>query len=132
MILLRERIERDLGTTLERHFKLPVILIDPDGNVYDKSANDPEQDLVGQILYDTLVDNPETGGEIIVHKPVVTLRRTSLTRVPQALEKWAVKIPIRPFYDDPKVTYMLERPSEEGGAIGFIRLYLTLAEEAPS
>jgi hypothetical protein len=130
VILLREKIESDLAVTLEGHFKLPVVLIDPDGVKYDKSANDPELDLVGQILYDTRVEDPETGGEIIVHKPVVTLRRTSLTRVPQPLEKWVVQIPIRPFYDDPKVSFVLERPSEEGGAIGFIRLYLTRAEQA--
>lgn len=130
MINLREQIEADLLETLEGEFGLPVVLIDPDGVTYDKSANDPENDLVGQVLYDTMIENPETGQDIIVHKPVVTLRRSSLGRVPVSGEKWVVKIPIVPQYDAEKVTFSLERPAEEGGAIGFIRLYLMEIEQS--
>ena len=49
---LRELAESDLGTTLEGDFALPVELIDPDG---------VKQSLVGQVLYDTVEFNPETG-----------------------------------------------------------------------
>ena len=129
---LREQIESDLGTTLEGDFGLPVELIAPDGTIYDSSFNDPEFPLMGQILYDTLVVDPDTGAEMIVHKPVVTLRRSSLEVVPQDGEDWAVRIPIVPDRTATKETFKLERPLEEGGAIGFIRLYLTRAEQTPA
>lgn len=127
---LRERVERGLKTTLEGKWKLPVELVSPDGTIYTKSANDPEEDLGGQILYDTRVENPETGGEAIVHKPVVTLRRSSLAEIPD--RGWVCRIPLTPDYDAEKVSFFVERPSEEGGAIGFVRLYLVRAIEAPS
>lgn len=197
MIVLREKIERDQARTLEGEFRLPVILISPDGerqaspiilasndisfDSADNSINSVDTDffkikvstgdvikvtgsvsndgdftvtkiqrkkltvqesvtdeiagvdvifvntsgdLVGQVLYDTLVDNLETGGEEVVHKPVVTLRRTSLIRVPVSGESWFVEIPIVPKYDATKQPYTMGRPSEDGGSIGFIRLYL--------
>jgi hypothetical protein len=130
MVILREIIESDLATTLEGDFGLPVVLIGPDGVTYDTSFNDPSTPLLGQILYDTRVDIPETGQEIIVHKPVVTLRRTSLERIPISGEKWIVKIPIVPQFDAPKVSFSLENPTEDGGAIGFIRLYLMELEQS--
>jgi hypothetical protein len=129
---LRAQIETDLEQTLEdpNGFGLPVVLVAPDGTVYDKSANDPDVDLCGQVLYDSKRVDPETGLDIIIHQPVVTLRRSSLTRVPVAGEKWAVKIPITPNPDADKVTHALERAPEDGGSIGFLRLYLTKAVQA--
>jgi hypothetical protein len=127
---LREQIESDLETTLEGDFGLPVELIAPDGTIYDKSYNDPESLLMGQILYDTLVADPDTGLEVIVHKPVVTLRKSSLEVVPQDGERWAVRIPVIPDRTADKETFLVERPTEEGGAIGFIRLYLMKTEQA--
>jgi hypothetical protein len=127
---LRVLVESDLEDTLEGDWGLPVELIDPDGNTHNTVAGDPTRALVGQILYDTLTRDPEDGAEVIIHKPVVTLRRSSLTRVPKENEKWIVKIPLTPNPTANKVTFYLERPSEEGGAIGFIRLYLTLVERA--
>jgi len=125
MTNLRELAEMDLADTLEdpKNWGLPVVLKDPDG---------VEQNVNGQILYDTIVENPATGGEMIVHKPVVTVRRSSLSRVPVPGEKWSVQIPITPDPEADKVTYLLGRPSEDGGSLGFIRLYLIKAEqEAP-
>jgi len=118
---LREVIEADLGETLEGDFALPVVLIAPDGTV---------DSVTGQILYDTLVEDPEDGSQQIVHKPVVTVRRTSLARVPEAGEDWAVQIPTVPDATASTVTYKLERPSEDGGSIGFIRLYLMKAAQS--
>jgi hypothetical protein len=119
---LRVLVESDLADTLEGDWGLPVILIDPNGNEHG-----PYQ---GQVLYDTTAVDPETGMEIIVHKPVVTLRRSSLSVVPQANEKWIVQIPTVPDPAAVKETFFLERPSEDGGSIGFIRLYLMEAQQA--
>jgi hypothetical protein len=126
MTILREQIEADLEVTLEGDFGLPVVLIAPDGakQTLKKDATTP---LLGQIIYDTRIENPETGQEIIVHKPVVTLRRSSLERIPESLEKWVVKIPPVPQYitdEEQMISFSLEDPKEDGGSIGFIRLYL--------
>jgi hypothetical protein len=125
--ILRETIEADLLETLESEYGLPFELIDPDGVTYTKSANDATADLVGQILFDTIVEDPETGQQIVVHNPVVSVRRTSLTRVPQNGEKWIVKIPTVPNYTAAKTAFMFERAIEDGGSIGFIQLYLVRA-----
>ena len=124
---IREEIEADLADTLEDYedgYGLPVILINDTGDTQVYSANDPTKLLAGQILYDSRAMNPDTGAEVIDHKPVVTLRRTSLNMIPQENEKWIVKIPITPSRTAPVEDYTIERPSEDGGAIGFIRLYL--------
>lgn len=117
---IRELIEADLADTLENSadFGLPVILLDPDG-----AEHGP---YYGQILYDTRVTD-EAGIETIMHDPVVTLRRSSLARIPLATEKneWAVKIPTTPSLTASTETFILGHPSEDGGSIGFIRLYLT-------
>ena len=117
---LREQIETDLSETLEDsdEFGLPVILVDPDGVVYSA--------VYGQILYDTRrID--EVGIEVLEHVPVVTVRRSSLTRVPLASEKnrWLVKIPTTPSLTATPTTFLLGHASEDGGSIGFLRLYLT-------
>ena len=124
MTNLRELAELDLMDTLEdpNHWGLPVILTDPDGEI---------QEVNGQVIYDTIVENPATGGEMIIHKPVVTLRRSSLSRVPAPGEKWLIQIPITPDPEAAKVSFVLGRPSEDGGSIGFIRLYLNKATQAP-
>jgi hypothetical protein len=204
VIVLREIIEKDLTDTLESEFRLPVILLSPDGErqenpvilkdsaeisfvasdksinsvdvnffglelnqgdslkVFGSSSNDGTytvskinnkkitvnesvidetfgvdvtlqnltSPLVGQILYDTLRDDLEQGVQTIVHKPVVTLRRNSLTRVPISGESWFVQIPIEPKLTATKESFLLERPSEEGASIGFIRLYLMKAVQS--
>jgi hypothetical protein len=120
---LRVQIEEDLATTLESadDFGLPVILISPDGEI---------QEVNGQILYDTQKIDPETGLDMIVHKPVVTLRRSSLTRIPAGGEKWGIRIPETPDPDADKTLHMLEQAPEDGRSIGYIKLYLTRAVQA--
>jgi hypothetical protein len=132
-VSLRVLAESDLYRTLEHadDWGLPVELIDPDGVEYKKSANHPDEDLKGQVLYDTTEVQPETGLDMIVHKPVVTLRRSSLARIPLPGEKWAVRIPETPDPTAAKTLHMVERAPEEGKAIGFIRLYLTKAVPEP-
>ena len=121
---LREKIEADLETTLEGDFGLPVTLKSPDG---------VEDTLMGQVLYDYVKENPDTGGEMVVNKPVVTLRISSLLRVPVNGEKWFIKIPGAPSETAPLVEYMFDgdHPIEGGKSIGFIRLYLRKIEQTP-
>jgi len=120
---IRERIERDLGTTLEGNYSLPVILIDPDG-----IEDEPYR---AQILYDTLNINPDTGQAIISNNPIVSLRVSSLRRVPQAGEEWLFKIPITPSENAEKVDFTLSktRAPEGGVSIGFKRYYLSRVKQ---
>ena len=109
---IREQIETDLEITLEGDFGLPIELIDPNGVVYD--------DLLGQVLYDSVDEN-----EVFSGHPVVTLRISSLTRVPVDGENWAVKIPESPSLLGTLITYVLDKPVQHGRSIGFMKLYLT-------
>jgi hypothetical protein len=133
-INLRQRAEQDLGKTLEGEFSLPVVLIGPDGITYDTSENTGDP-LTGQIIYDTLIDNPQniSGEQIVVSKPVVSLRRSSLARVPLAGEKWIVQIPVDPTAGAPVGNFQFNptRPPEGGRTLGFIRLYLTRLVQKP-
>ena len=109
------------------------MLVSPDGVTYDKSANDPTADLVGQVLYDTVIENisqGDVGGSIVIQQPSVSIRRTSLTRVPVAGEKWEVKVPDKPLYAAPKESYIMERAPEDGRSIGFINLFITKAQQS--
>ncbi len=122
MVDLRELIETDLGTTLEGDYSLPVELTDPDGG---------EQSLVGQVLYDTTTLDPDTGEPITVNNPMVALRRTSLTRIPKAGEKWIVRIPTVPSRTAPLEDFMFsgDHPPDGGASIGYIRLHLERVEQ---
>lgn len=123
---LRTLAESHLAQTLENsnHFGQPVVLISPSGVTYDA--------VYGQVLYDTRKFDEEIGVEVIVHNPVVTVRRSSLSRVPLASEKgqWAVKIPSNPQSGAGTTTYILGRVSEDGGSLGFVRLYLSAAAQS--
>lgn len=127
---LREKAEQDLEVTLEGAFSLPVILIAPDGETIDTSENTGDP-LTGQVLYDTVMTDPTTGEQIIINEPIVSLRRSSLSRVPIAGEKWSVKIPIDPSTTGTMITHIIDATkSPEGGrSIGFIRLYLKKAAQ---
>ena len=118
MVNVRELAEDDLATTLEGDFGLPVELIDPDGTKYDG--------LEGQILYDTVSVNPETVEQMVVNNPIVTLRRSSLSRVPAPGETWHVKIPTTPNRTAEKESFICSptRGQGGGGSIGFVKLYL--------
>lgn len=135
MINLREQVESDGSFTYGSKSKwaLPTILIAPDGVEYKHplvdGVIDEDVSLGGQVIYDTLSIDPDTGAQVIEHKPVVTLRLSELKRVPKAGEKWVVKIPLTPSTTAPLKTFYLERPGEEGGSIGFIRLYLMSIEQ---
>ena len=124
MVNLREQAEQDLGESLEGEWGLPVVLIDPEGVKYETSANDPTMPLVGQVLYGKREFNPDTGQDVFINTPVITLRVSSLARVPQNGEKWGIKIPVTPSTTAPLVDFIFSgRPLEGGASIGFIRIY---------
>ena len=130
MVNIRELAERDLAVTLEdptNGFGLPVILTPPDGEALDV--------VYGKILYDTKVFDPELGTDIVVHRPVVTVRRSTLVaagRVPVSGERWKVEIPVEPRVDAPKETFVFECPVLDGQSIGYIKMELHRPRQAPA
>lgn len=127
---LRAEIEADLLETLEDPYDygMPVILISPDGVIYNTSENDGET-LYGRVLYDT-IDEDEEGRQITVHQPNVTLRISSLGRVPENGEQWIVKIPDGPTNEATTLTCMLERALHDGSSLGIIKLHLRKTEQS--
>jgi hypothetical protein len=128
---LRAIVERDLAETLEGDFGLPIRLVSPEGVTQIYSANDPEKLLMGQVLYDSAIIDAQTGMDMVVHEPVVSLRRTSLDSIPTCApgKNWLIKIPATPSEDAEKVTYRIGRTPEGGATIGFIRLYCEAIEQ---
>lgn len=127
---LRERAESDLSQSLEGDFGLPVELIDPDGEIINTRQSD-DSTLKGQVLYNSKDVDIDTGLPIVINRPVVTLRRSSLSRIPVAGEKWIVRIPKNPSETDTLIDFALDesRPPETGQSIGFIKLYLRTTQQ---
>ena len=121
---IRELAESDLSATLEGEFGLPVILTDPAG---------VQQTVEGQILYDTVTLDPETGNPVIDDNPIVTLRRASLNPIPQDGEKWFIEIPVTPSRSAATESFVFtpDKSINTGGSIGYIKLYLQKIEQTP-
>lgn len=126
---LRAEIEQDLAETLEGDYGLPVVLISPSGVRYSTSANDPTSSLMAQVLYDSASQDAD-GNTVIDSRPVITLRRSSLSVVPQSGERWAVEMPTGPEDDASTATFVVERALEGGRSIGFVRLLLRGTEQS--
>jgi len=125
MVNVRQLVESDLKTTLEAEFFLPVFLTDATTGI-KYTLNTDGDPLGGQVLNDSIKINPQTGEEELVKNPVVTLRRSTLIKVPIAGEVWSVEIPISPdpLADKKLYTIGAMRASDDGESIGYIRLYL--------
>ena len=126
MTNLRELVESDLATTLEdatSGFGLPVELTSPAG--IDDSVN-------GQVLYEAISVNPETGEPMMVKKAVVTVRRTSLKSIPVEGETWHVRIPIKPSVSATKQDFLFTPTNAPMGneSIGYLTMHLQSAEQS--
>lgn len=131
MLNLRRKIEQDLSRTIEREYGLPVSLVSPAGEEINTSVHTGEQ-LYGQILYESVRVNPDTGEEIVLNNPAITLRRSSLSRVPEPNETWLVRIPTAPTEGAPIEDFVFDstRAPEGGQSIGYITLYLRRATQS--
>ena len=119
-----------MGVVLEdpSQWGLPVELTGPDGIEIKTSANSPDPEnplqLYGQVLYNTVRQNAE-GEPVVTPLPVIVLRRSSLSRIPQDGERWFIKFPKDPSLTAELSDYTLnaDQATEGGRSIGFIRLY---------
>lgn len=127
MANLRERANKDLELSMEKttEWGLPVVLISPDGVIYD-TKKDSEDPLSGQVLHSYTEFNADTGEDVIIEDPVVILRRESLDRVPLNGEKWGVQIPEDPSLSAPMKLFILspDKAIKANRALGIIKMYL--------
>ena len=128
MINVRSLAEADLRDTIEAEFSVPVVLISPAGERIDRTVDG--RPLSGRVLLSRKEISSDTGEPIIVQSPVVTLRESSLSRVPKTGEKWYVQIPSGPRTDAPLADYLLDTTAavELGKSLGVINLPLVMAE----
>ena len=132
---LRELAVSDLRELNLKDWSGRVNLISPDGTRYETDAVSGEALRAIQILYDYRKMSPETGEDITVNEPVVSIALASLTRVPVAGEKWFIQIPEDPADQSDNPTFMElvlspVRAPEGGKSLGFIRLYPTKAKQS--
>ena len=126
MTSVRQLLERDLGVTLEGpDYGVPVTIIGPDG--LDYSTTILGAPVNGRLIYDHAEIN-EQGLTLIVHAPCLTLRVSTLRRVPKANEHWEFKIPLTIGDFTTKASFFLDadRPPQDGGSMGIRRFYLML------
>lgn len=127
---LRALAEKDLKVTLEGDFGQRVNLLAPDGTWYRTTVDG--RPLMGQVQYNIVRLDPDSGERITVNTQLAVLRRSSLARVPEPGENWLVETAKSPVLGSPMVQFAFSgvRPPEGGATIGFIRLYLQLAEQS--
>ena len=132
MMDLRALAEEDLLDTLEGDFATPVILVTPEGEYVAETAEGTT--LKGRVLWSRKETNLETGEPVTVPSPLVTLRESSLTRIPKTGEKWLVQIPSGPRPGSPLTEYLLDMASvvEDGRNHGVIHLPLLMVEQDES
>lgn len=130
---LREQINKDLQETMETEndWGLPIILIAPDGTEYNTKKDSTDR-LSGQVLYHFTEFSPDTGEDIVVNMPVVTLRISSLERVPLDGENWVVKIPEENSTTADFETYIFSttKALKLNRSIGIIKLYLQKVKQS--
>lgn len=124
---LRQTLNNDLEKSMEdiAEWGLPVELESPDGMKYTLKK-DTQNKLTGQVLYNRTEFNPATGEEISIDEPMVTLRMSSLERIPAPGENWLVRIPETPDPDAALVSYALTptRAIKFNRSIGIMIIYL--------
>lgn len=129
---LRELAVKDMKSQNVKDWGLPIELMDPDGTWYTTDNETGETLKAVQILYDYRKLNPDTGEEITVHEPIVTIARSSLARVPVPGEKWIVKMPTETSESATLETRVINkaRSIEGGKSLGFVRLYPGSVEQS--
>ena len=129
---LRERQEKDLQTVLEGKWGTPVSVIYPNGEKQEFKAGSTTESLKGQVIYPRLVDDPDTGEQIVLDKYVATLRRTSLDQDinDQNYQSVFLQFPITNDTTSPKVTFSIDRPPEGGQTLGTVRLYCIATKQS--
>lgn len=115
MVDLRVLAESDLQYSVEGEWGATMYLIDPDG---------VRHTVVGQLVYSYIKTDPQSGDDVVVQEPVITLRKSTLTRVPVNGEKWFCQLPDAPPSTD-LLNYGLtaDRANMGNNSLGIVKLY---------
>lgn len=108
---------------IEKQVGVKIVLIDPDGKEYVKSALEALEDLKGWFIQESLEYDLKTGVDVISDKPVLSLRIRSLERVPQEGERWIIKVATKLDSEELK-SFVLAGAPRNMKTIGFINLGL--------
>lgn len=104
---------------------LPIECTPPDGVTFNTE---------GQLLFDNVEVDPDTGEVMTVTKPIAVLHRSSLDQIPQDGEKWFFKMPMKPNRTAVKVDFVFNETTAllpGGRSLGIIRVPLTFVEQSP-
>ena len=111
-------------------FSTPCVLIAPDGTRYNTDTEG--NSLTCQFLSGRVSQNPDSGEEIVVFRPVATFYRGLLTRIPQDGEKWSLEAPLGP--EAPAVTTLMafddSKAIQGGRSLSTIRIYLSEVQQS--
>ena len=117
MLNVRALAEADLAHTIEGEFASVIVLIGPDG---------AKQTVQGRVRLCKARIDTETGEQVVVPDPNVTVRRSSLSPVPATGESWYAQIPSGPRADSDTTTYRIDtsRAPQGGGTLGTLKFPL--------
>jgi hypothetical protein len=123
MIDLRALAEADLAYSLEGDYAAEITL---------KGPNGATQTVRGRVRYCKPRTNLDTGEVAYDFDPNITLRRSSLSPIPAADEKWSATFPDGPRTDAGSLTMLLDttRAPEGGQTLGTIKYYMQAADQS--
>ena len=125
MIDLLKEFEECSGEIIEVELGRKAVLIDPDGEKYEKSALDPLENLKCAFFQESHKMDVRTVFEHVTDMPVAVFRLASLARVPKAGETWFVRVPKTVSGDENDLkSYTFSGPPIPAKTIGFINLRL--------
>jgi hypothetical protein len=117
-------------------FGLPVELTPPaaadPGQVGDITTNEDGDPLMGQVIYDFDIMDPESGDKMTVKETMVTLRKTALRVVPEPGQTWGVRIPLDPSDPETLTQFIINTDQSlmDGQTAGFIILNLKTIDQS--
>lgn len=115
---LRQEMEADLAEILEGDYGQEITLQDP---TTGESTTVQGQDIRGMRMFD-----PDSGMEVFVKTPVVTVRNSRFTTLPR--EGWGCLIRTS-LTDTTTVSYVVDRVAEDGDSFGWTKCFLSLGQQ---
>lgn len=120
---LRVEAEADLGEILETEFGQTIKFTDPDGNYFEVQGRFDEYPQR---------ENPDTGaGFVIVAIASVSVRASSMARIPKPAENWFIQAQRIPTETAPFESFMMtpDQAPEDATRLGWQTIFLQKAEQ---
>jgi hypothetical protein len=108
-------MEGDLEEILEADYGMPITFTNP-------ATGSRPTTVQGQVIYGTREQDPATGMDVYVGTPVVSVRNSRFTTLPQ--KGWECRIPAS-VTDSTEVSYIIDRVPEDGDSFGWTKFFLS-------